>query len=253
VAEVAIGDVARMAGITARTLRHYESIGLLTPSSVGTNGYRHYGDPELLRLQRILVLKALGLGLPEIAALLDEQRDEVAALREHHGRLVAERNRLDRMEATVARTIRELSERGRSAPMTIEKPENLFEGFDPSEYEQEARERWPEEAASSERFTATLSPADVERMQRETTAQIVRMAELREAGTPVDAPQVQEEIATLHASISRMWTPDAAAFTALGRMYVDDERFRATYDRVSPGVAAYFRDAMAVYASTRLA
>lgn len=252
-AEIAIGDVARMSGVTARTLRHYESIGLLLPSSVAANGYRYYGDGELLRLQRILVLKALGLGLPEIAALLDEQRDELEALREHHGRLLAEQARLGRMATTVERTIRELSQHGRNRPMTIERPENLFEGFDPSRYEAEARERWPEEAASSERFTATLSPADVERMQRETTAQIVRMAELREAGVPVDAPPVQEEIDALHASISRMWTPNAEAFAALGRMYVDDDRFRATYDRVAPGVAEYFRDAMAVYAGERLA
>ncbi|HET6826571.1 MAG TPA: TipAS antibiotic-recognition domain-containing protein [Amnibacterium sp.] len=137
--------------------------------------------------------------------------------------------------------------------MTIERPENLFEGFDTGAYDDEARERWPEEHASSKRFTDTLTPADVERMQRETTAQIVRMAELRAAGTPVDAPEVQEEIDRLHASVSRMWTPNAAAFTQLGRMYVDDERFRATYDRVSPGVAEYFRDAMAVYAEHRLA
>ena len=252
-AEIAIGDVARMAGVTARTLRHYESVGLLLPSSVGANGYRRYGDAELLRLQRILVLKALGLGLPEIAALLDEQRDELTALREHHGRLLAERERLGRMADTVERTIRELSEQEGSDRMTIERPENLFEGFDPSEYDQEARERWPEEHASSKRFTDTLTPADVERMQRETTAQIVRMAELQAAGTPVDAPAVQEEIDRLYASVARMWTPNAAAFTNLGAMYVDDERFRATYDRVAPGVAAYFRDAMAVYATQRLA
>jgi DNA-binding transcriptional MerR regulator len=89
VAEIAIGDVARMSGVTARTLRHYESIGLLLPSSVGDNGYRWYGHPELLRLQRILILRALGLPLAEIAELLDEQRDEVEALREHHARAVA--------------------------------------------------------------------------------------------------------------------------------------------------------------------
>lgn len=251
-AEVAIGDVARMAGITARTLRHYEAIGLLIPSSVGSNGHRRYGDVELLRLQRILVLKALGLPLPEIAALLDERRDQVEALREHHERLLAERDRFAAMAATVARTIRELSERGRSATMSIEKPENLFEGFDTSEYEEEARQRWPEEHASAKRFTDGLTPEDVERMQRETTAQIVRMAELRAAGTPVAAPAVQEEIDRLYASVRRMWTPNAAAFTNLGRMYVDDERYRATYDRVAPGTAEYFRDAMAVYAAERL-
>lgn len=79
------------------------------------------------------------------------------------------------------------------------------------------------------------------------------MAELREAGVPVDSRKVQEEIGVLHASISRMWTPNAEAFAALGRMYVDDDRFRATYDRVAPGVAEYFRDATAVCAGERLA
>jgi hypothetical protein len=137
--------------------------------------------------------------------------------------------------------------------MTIDRPENLFEGFDAAQYEDEARQRWPEEYASSKRFTDTLSPADTERMQKEMTAQMVRMAELRAAGTPVDAEAVQREMDDLHRSISRMWTPNAEAFAGLGRMYVEDPRFTATYDRVSPGLAEYYRDAMAVYATTRLA
>jgi DNA-binding transcriptional MerR regulator len=220
---------------------------------VGSNGYRRYGDAELLRLQRILVLRALGLGLTEIAAVLAEQTDEVSALREHHLRLLAERDRLGRMAQTVERTIRELSDQEGSTTMTIDRPENLFEGFDAAQYEDEARERWPEEYASSKRFTDSLSPADTERMQKEMTGQMVRMAELRAAGTPVDAEAVQREMDDLHRSISRMWTPNAEAFAGLGRMYVEDPRFTATYDRVSPGLAEYYRDAMAVYATTRLA
>ncbi|MDQ1513911.1 MAG: MerR family transcriptional regulator, thiopeptide resistance regulator [Microbacteriaceae bacterium] len=241
-----------MSGVTARTLRHYDDIGLLTPASVGGNGYRRYGDGELLRLQRILVLRALGLGLADIAAVLEEQTDEVAALREHHGRLLAERDRLARMAETVERTIRELSGQEGKSTMTIDRPENLFEGFDPAEYEAEARERWPEEHASSKRFTDTLSPDDTKRMQREMTAQMVRMAGLRAAGTPAVAEAVQNEIDDLYRSVSRMWTPNAEAFAGLGRMYVEDPRFTATYDRVSPGLAEYYRDAMAVYAKARL-
>ena len=248
-----IVEVARMSGVTARTLRHYDDVGLLKPAGIGDNGYRRYGQHELLRLQRILVLRALGLGLTEIAAVLAEQTDEVSALREHHGRLLAERDRLGRMAQTVERTIRELSEQEGSTTMTIDRPENLFEGFDAAQYEDEARQRWPEEYASSKRFTDTLSPADTERMQKEMTAQMVRMAELRAAGTPVDAEAVQREMDDLHRSISRMWTPNAEAFAGLGRMYVEDPRFTATYDRVSPGLAEYYRDAMAVYATTRLA
>jgi DNA-binding transcriptional MerR regulator len=250
--ERSIVDVARMSGVTARTLRHYDAIGLLKPSSVGADGYRRYDERALLRLQHVLVLRALGLPLQEIGAVLDEDRDEISALTEHRDRLLAERDRLARMAATVSRTLAELAAQEGSTTMTMERPENLFEGFDPEQYEAEARERWPQEAATSAAYTATLTPADTETMQQEFTAHLVRLADLREQGTPVDGPAVQEEIHWLHGSVSRMWTPDAAAFTALGRMYVDDERFRATYDRVAPGLAEFVRDAMAEYARTRL-
>jgi DNA-binding transcriptional MerR regulator len=249
--ELSIVEVARASGLTARTLRHYDDIGLLAPAGTGSNGYRRYGQRELLRLQRILVLRALGLGLTEIGAVLDRERDEVAALREHHARLLAERDRLSRMADTVARTLDELTS-GRSSTMTVNRPEDLFEGFDASQYEDEARERWPEEYEQSKRFTDTLSPGDTKRMQQEFTDQMVRMAELRAAGTPVEDERVQQEVDGLYASVSRMWTPNAEAFAGLGRMYVEDPRFTATYDRVSPGLAEYFRDAMAVYAKERL-
>jgi DNA-binding transcriptional MerR regulator len=246
-----IVEVARMSGVTARTLRHYDEIGLLTPAGTAGNGYRQYGRHELLRLQRILVLRALGLGLADIAAVLDRERDEVSAMREHHERLVAERDRLARMAETVARTLDEL-ENGRSSTMTINRPEDLFEGFDASQYEEEARERWPEEYEQSRRYTERLSPDDTKRLQQEFIDQMVRMAELRVAGVPVGDERVQEEVDGLYASVSRMWTPNAEAFAGLGRMYVEDPRFTATYDRVSPGLAEYYRDAMAVYAKERL-
>lgn len=251
--ERSIVDVARMAGVTARTLRHFDAIGLLPPSSVGPDGYRRYDDRALLRLQRVLVLRALGLPLKEIGAVLDAEQDEVATLREHRDRLLAERDRLGRMAETVTRTLEELVAREGRGAMSIERPEDLFEGFDHSEYEAEARERWPEQAASSAAYVATLSPADTARLQQEFTDHLVRLAELRRAERPVDDPAVQEEVHWLHGSVSRMWEPDAAAFAALGRMYVEDERFRATYDRVAPGLAEYVRDAMAEYARTRLA
>lgn len=247
-----IVDVARMSGVTARTLRHYDAIGLLPPTSIGSDGYRRYDDIAILRLQHILVLRALGLPLSEIGAVLAEERDEIAILRAHRDRLLAELDRLGRMAETVARTLEELVAQEGSGTMTVERPENLFEGFDPTEYEAEARERWPQEAASSAAFTASLTPADTERLQREFTAHLQRLGDLQGAGRAVDDAHVQEEIGWLHGSVSRMWRPDAATFTNLGRMYVEDERFRRNYDRVSPGLAEYVRDAMAEYARTRL-
>ncbi|MFD1722366.1 MerR family transcriptional regulator [Amnibacterium endophyticum] len=247
-----IVEVARASGMTSRTLRHYDAIGLLRPAGVGVNGYREYGQDELLRLQQILVLRELGLPLEEIRKVLDAQRDRVTALREHHDRLVAERDRLTIVAATVARTIADLERNEGRTAMTINRPENLFEGFDHRRYAEEARERWPEEAASSEQYAAGMSTEETVARQREWTAQMVRVAELRAAGAAPSDERVQAEIQAVYDGILPMWTPNAAAFKGLGATYVDDPRFTSTFDRVSPGLAGFYRDAMTVFADTHL-
>lgn len=147
-----IGEVARMSGVTARTLRHYDEVGLLPPASVGSNGYRYYEESELLRLQQILVM-----GLVEIGAVLAKQVDPVEALRAHHRQLVAERDRLDTLARTVSRTIAALQDRKDDDMSTMQHPENLFEGFDASRYQDQARERWPQEAEQSQQFADALT------------------------------------------------------------------------------------------------
>lgn len=114
-----IAEVARMSGVTARTLRHYDEVGLLPPAWIGTNGHRYYEERQLLRLQQILVLRELGVGLSEVGRILAEQVDELEALRGHRRRLLAERDRLDALAATVSRTITELEQsRKDGRPMT---------------------------------------------------------------------------------------------------------------------------------------
>lgn len=249
-----IAEVARMSGVTSRTLRHYDEIGLLRPARVAANGYRYYEEDELLRLQQILVLRELDVGLPEIGRILDEQTDRLDALRVHHKRLLAERDRLGTLAATVARTIGELesAENDEGGAVRINRPENLFEGFDDTQYADEARERWPEQYETSRRNAEALTDEERERMGRESTAQMIRMAEFMAAGTPVDDEAVQAEIHQHYLGIRRFWTPNAAAYACLGRMYVDDERFTATYDKIAVGLAAYYRDGIAHYAETRL-
>ena len=94
--EASIQEVARLTGTTSRTLRHYDAIGLLEPSRVGDNGYRWYDDRALVRLQRILLLRGLGLGLPDIRRVLEREQDETAALRHHLDWLRSEQRRLER-------------------------------------------------------------------------------------------------------------------------------------------------------------
>lgn len=248
-----IVEVARMSGVTSRTLRHYDEIGLLAPAGVAGNGYRYYEQDQLLRLQQILLLRELDLGLSEIATIVNQQRDQGSALRGHYQRLLRERDRLDVVARTVARTIDEL-EHPKGAPemRKINRPENLFEGFDPSPYDAEARERWPQQWEQSKQFTDTLSSEDTERMQREHTAAMIRMAEFLTAGKHVGDAEVQGEVDAAYQGIRQLWTPNAAAFKNLGQMYVEDPRFTATYDQITPGLAEYYRDAMGVYADTRL-
>jgi DNA-binding transcriptional MerR regulator len=245
--EWSIAEVARMSGVTTRTLRHYDAVGLLPPAAVKDNSYRVYGEAELLRLQQVLVLRELGLSLAEIGQLLEEQQDAVPALRSHYLRLLREVDRVAQVARTVARTLAELE--AQEGELVINRQENLFEGFDPSRYDEEAKTRWPKEWEASQAFVATQDPGQ---LQRGTTAAMIRMAELMADGKAADDPAVQEETRAWHAWISRMWVPDAEAFTALGQMYVDDERFRATYEAVAPGLAEYYRDAMARYAEQRL-
>ncbi len=219
---------------------------------MGSNGYRYYESEDLLRLQQILVLRELDLGLSEIAQVLDQQRDPVQALRGHHQRLLRERDRLDVLVRTVARTINELEHKDTEEGIMTEinRPENLFEGFDPTPYDEEARERWPQQWEQSKRFTDTLTAEDTARMQREATAAMIRMAEFMTAGTSVDSPHVLAEVDASYRAVCQMWTPNAVAFKNLGQMYVDDPRLKANYNKI--GLAEYYRDAMAVYADSRL-
>ncbi|MGV4986810.1 MerR family transcriptional regulator [Streptomyces sp. NRAIS4] len=248
-----IAEVARMSGVTSRTLRYYDEIGLLTPDHVGTNGYRYYEVDQLLRLQQILILRRLDLGLPQITEILGRQTDQVQALRGHLEQLLVEQDRLGAVITTVRRTISELeTTQGGPTMPTINRPENLFEGFDTTQYDTEARERWPQEYDKSQKFAATLMPEDTERMQKEVTAAMIRMAEFMVAGVPADDPAVLDEVDRQYHWLCNFWTPDAAAYRSLGQMYVDDERFKANYERIAPGLAEYQRDAMAAYADARL-
>jgi hypothetical protein len=167
--------------------------------------------------------------------------------------LLAERTKLGRLAETVARTIAELeSTKGGDTMPRINRPENLFEGFDGSQYEDEARERWPEQFERSQQVAQSFTPEQAEQQQRELTANMIRMAEFMVAGTAADDPAVLDLVDRQYRYVAQFWEPDANAYTCLGQMYVDDERFRANYEKIADGLAEYQRDAMAAYARERL-
>ncbi len=247
-----IAEVARMSGVTSRTLRHYDAIGLLPPAYVHTNGHRYYEAGQLLRLQQILLLRELGVGLGDIAVAIGSGPDTVTALRRHQARLLTESRRLARLAGTVARTIAELEGSSSMSAPQINRPENLFEGLDPADYEDEARERWPDQYDQAQQAVQAMPAGQLEIEQKQLTAQMIRMAELMTEGRPASDPDVQAEVDQHYRWVARYWTPSAQAYRNLGQMYVNDERFRANYEAITAGLAGYQRDAMAVYADERL-
>ncbi|MGW7579867.1 MerR family transcriptional regulator [Kitasatospora sp. NPDC054768] len=247
-----IAEVARMSGVTARTLRHYDEIGLLPPAWIGSNGHRYYEERQLLQLQQILVLRALGVGLTEIARILGDQVDELEALRGHRHRLVAERDRLDALATTVSRTIADL-ERSRKdgTPMTINRPENLFEGIQPDDVDASLRD-FPEHAEAARRATAAMSPAEIEAGQRERTARMIHLAELMAAGHPAGAEPVQSKIDEEYQLLRTIRSVPAEEYLAIARSCTENEQWSAAYEAIAPGLAAYQRAAMEEYAAARL-
>lgn len=135
-----IQEIARLTGTTSRTLRHYDAIGLLPPTSIAANGFRCYDETALLRLQRILLLKELGLPLASIAEMLDRRDDPVEALTQHLVALGRERDRIDRQLAAVTATITRLKA---GEPLMAEE---MFDGFDHREHEEEVTRRWGADA-----------------------------------------------------------------------------------------------------------
>jgi DNA-binding transcriptional MerR regulator len=240
-----ISEVARMSGITARTLRHYDQVGLLPPAFTDPSGRRHYRTPELLRLQRILLLRELGMGLDAVAAALDD--DPMLALRRHLDWLARERDRYDRLLGTVRTTIDALERGG-----TMDGP-RLFEGFEHDPHEAQARERFGDAAvdAASERM-AGWTPDDAQRARTGFDRTRTELAALRADGATPEDPRVQDVVADHYRTVCLFWTPDADAYRGLGRLYLDDDRFLAAVGGGDRSLVEFLSAAMDRYAATRL-
>lgn len=248
-----IQDIARLSGTTSRTLRHYDDIGLLRPSRVGANGYRYYNEEALARLQRILLLRELGLGLPAIAEVLAGQANHADALLTHLHWLQQEKERLDRQIGAVETTIKKLE--GGEQLMA----EDMFDGFDHTQYRDEVENRWGKDAyAKSDHWWRSLTPqqkSEWKALQEQLAADWTKAAE---AGIAPSSDEAQA-LAQRHFDWLKgvPGTPGAGGsgptkeyFLGLGEMYVADSRFGANYGGETG--ARFVRDAMAEFAQRHL-
>jgi DNA-binding transcriptional MerR regulator len=237
-----IGEVAELAGVSRRTLRHYDELGLVVPGSRSDAGYRLYGHADLERLQEVLALRALGLPLAEVAALLDDPaHDRLAVLRGQAERLRAEQGRLAGLLVAVEGAIT-AADRG-----THQKEQDMFDGHDHETHAAEAERRWGDSDAwrQSQQRTATHDDVDRQRSDEERAANEEAFAALLRAGVPADdartAPLVQE-----HRDHVTRWYYDCSVEIqrGLAAMYVADARFAGHYDRRQPGLARFVHDAI---------
>jgi DNA-binding transcriptional MerR regulator len=246
--ERSIQDIARLSGTTSRTLRHYGDIGLLEPSRIGANGYRYYDDDALARLQRILLLRDLGLGLPAIADALAGTREHADALAHHLRWLRQEKDRLDRQIDSVEATIRRM--KGGEQLMA----EEMFDGFDHAQYRDEVERRWGEEAyASGDRWWRSLTAEEKARFQLDQKAVQDDYAAALASGASVESDEVLAITRRHYDWLVVGWRgrrPTAEQFVGMGDMYIADERFGANYGGLEG--ATYVRDAMKAFAARNL-
>jgi DNA-binding transcriptional MerR regulator len=245
-----VKEVAQLAGVSVRTLHHYDQIGLLKPESISPAGYRLYTDNDLKHLQQILFFKELGLSLQEIKAIINNPGfDSKQALQAHKELLLEKKQRLERIIKSVEQTIQ-------AAEGSIEmNKEDMFNAFDMTEierhktkYAEEVKQKYGNTDAykESQLKTATYTKDDWARIMGKQDKIYTKLAALMDKA-PSD-PQVQALVAEQRQHITDSFytcTPDI--FQRLGDLYVSDERFTANIDKYKPGFAKFLRKAMRLY------
>ena len=253
-----VKQIARLSGLSVRTLHFYDETGLLKPASRGDNGYRYYEKEQLLTLQQILFYRELGFELSMIQKIIaDPKFDRVAALRSHRDHLASESERTQVLIRTIDKTLAHLE---KETPM---KENEMYMGFDPvkmAEYEKWGREHWGEAAtarykdavAESQRRTKDWKKEDFEKSNQDYDELHRAFAESINQGLSVDSKEVQALVKRHFAVVNRFWTPKRESYIGLGKTYLEHPDFRKVYDNYHPKLAEYLAEAMKVFAEREL-
>jgi len=237
-----------MAGVTPRTLHYYDQIGLLEPTRIGDNGYRYYGEEALLRLQQVLLYRQLDMPLAQIQEILaDSDFDVQGALQSHKEQLHRRIQQLERLVQTVDHTMLYLKGKMEMSG------KQLFEAFSEQqqvEYEKEAMQMYdPEVVKASNAKWRSYTAEEKQRIGEEGNAAYQALLEAMPEGPASPAAQKGVELWRKH--MDHFWTPDDELLLGLADLYNDDPRFKANFDKIDPGLAAFVREAVDVYVSNR--
>ncbi|MCX6078445.1 MAG: MerR family transcriptional regulator [Chloroflexi bacterium] len=239
-----VKQLSRLAGVSPRTLHHYDAIGLLAPTHVAENGYRYYGDEALLLLQQILFYRELDLSLADIKKIVGRRDFAVlSALEDHKLELGKRMARLERLLDTVDNTISHLKGKKEMSSKQI------FSGFTQEEQEKYAAEAEtmydPEIVKASNRKWKAYSAEQKQQVLDEGKQIYVYMAAAMPAGA--DSPAVQVLIERWRAHMDYFWTPNLDQLLGLADLYNQDSRFKATFDQLDPNLAEFMQSAVRIY------
>ncbi|HQT92249.1 MAG TPA: MerR family transcriptional regulator [Candidatus Kryptobacter bacterium] len=243
--EYTVQHLAKTAGVSVRTLHHYDHIGLLKPSSRNAARYRFYGEAELLRLQQILFFKELDCSLEDIARILDSPGfDPIDALEAHREELKKRAVRLETLLETIDKTIRKL--KGDKIEMT---DEELYGGLSKEQaeaYAEEARQRWdPKLVDETNARVKKWSKEKWAKVNKEIDEVMRQLAALM--GTPVEDRKVQALVARHHAYLNNFYEVKPDMYRSLGKLYIEDPRFRAYFEKYRAGLTDYLAQAIEFY------
>lgn len=238
-----VKELADMAGVSVRTLHYYDEIELLTPTRVGDNGYRYYGQEAVLRLQQVLFFREMDLELAQIKKILDEPDFSlVGTLQAHRHRLRQKVKRLQTLTRTVDATILHLMG---DVDMSEKR---MFEGFSEetqAEYEKEAVEQWGEGAAQSIRLWNSYSEERKRDIMLEGNNIYQAIAANMDKGA--DSPEIQALLVRWHEHLRNFYEPSIETLGGLGEMYHDHPDFNATFTRIDPDLPGFLKEAIAHY------
>lgn len=242
-----VSELAELAGVTVRTLHHYDEVGLLRPSARSDAGYRLYDRADLQRLQQILFWRSLGFSLAEIQTALDDpDYDRVEALRDQRALLADQLTGVTQMIKAVDDAIAEAE----GGPEVDDL--QMFETFNSGEHRREAEERWGDTDAwaQSQARVGAMTDDDKRRLVADGVAFARRLAEAFTGGVPADSPQAMDLAEEARLAIHELFYDCSHEMHVnLGEMYVADPRFTAYYDQHAEGLAVWFRDAIVANAA----
>jgi DNA-binding transcriptional MerR regulator len=241
-----VKQLAQIAGVSIRTIHYYDEIGLLEPAFIKDNGYRSYGEKELVKLQQIMFFRELEFPLEDILQMVNAKDfNPGEALGEQRRLLELKRKRLNRLIKTIDNTVQNL--KGGEEKMDNNQ---MFDSFDMAEidqYKEEAKQRWGNTEAykQSQERTKNWTKEDYKRIAAEGKKFNQLLADMMDKG--FNSPEFQDLIQKHYEGIEVFYDCSLEMYRTLGDMYVADPRFTATYDKFRPGLARVMQQAINYY------